>query len=202
MKIVLIGDSTVTDDAGWGKSFAARFNSDVEVLNYAVSGRSSKSWYEEKRLSAVLDEKPDYALIQFGHNDQPNKGPERETDPDTTYHDYLSLYVNEFRKAGVAPVIISSVARRTFDEHGIIYSTLTPWAESARTVAQELGVPFIDLHTSSMKYHNKIGREESMTFNLKEGDTTHLNAKGAGVIADLIIRELPESVPELTAFLR
>ena len=28
--VVLVGDSTVTDDAGWGRAFAARFNDSGE----------------------------------------------------------------------------------------------------------------------------------------------------------------------------
>jgi hypothetical protein len=41
LKIALIGDSTVTDAAGWGKAFAGRFEGNVNVINYAVGGRSS-----------------------------------------------------------------------------------------------------------------------------------------------------------------
>ena len=57
-----------------------------------------------------------------------------------------------------------------FDESGKIKSTLTPWAEAAKAVAAESKVPFIDLHAASINYHNKIGLETSMTFNLEEGD--------------------------------
>jgi lysophospholipase L1-like esterase len=149
VKIALIGDSTVTDDSGWGKAFASRFNNNVKVLNFAFNGRSSKSWYDENHLPKVLSAKPDYMLIQFGHNDQPGKGPERETDPATTYHDYLKMYIKEFRAIGAKPIIVSSVTRRNFDADGKIESSLTPWAKAAQMVAKELNAPFIDLHTSS-----------------------------------------------------
>lgn len=190
VKIALIGDSTVTDSVGWGKAFSSRFNSKVKVLNFAVGGRSSKSWYDEKRLAKVLKAKPDYVLIQFGHNGQPGKGPERETDPATTYRDYLKLYVKKFRKIETKSIIVSSVTRRTFDENNRMKSSLTPWAEAAKAVAIELNVPFIDLHTSSTKYHNQVGPAASMTFNPKKGDMTHFNQKGAKAITDLIINEL------------
>lgn len=197
MKIALIGDSTVTDDSGWGKAFASRFNNNVEVLNFAQNGRSAKSWYEENHLPAVLRAQPDYVLIQFGHNDQPGKGPARETDPATTYRDYLKRYIKAFRAIGAQPIIISSVARRNFDADGKIESSLTPWAEAAQAVAQELNVPFIDLHAASIKYHHQIGSAASMIFNLKEGDTTHLNQQGADAITDLIMSELKVVVSEL-----
>lgn len=200
--IAMIGDSTVADKAGWGKAFAGRFKKNVKVLNFAVGGRSSKSWYDEKRLPKVLTAKPGYVFIQFGHNDQPGKGPKRETDPATTYRDYLTLYVNEFRKIGAKPIIVSSVTRRRFENNGKIKSTLTPWAEAAKVVAKELKVPFVDLHAASMDYHNKIGQEASMTFNPKKGDTTHFNKKGAEAITDLIIKEIKIVATDLYAHLK
>ena len=202
MKIALIGDSTVTDTSGWGKAFAERFSSEVKVLNFAAGGRSSRSWHDEKRLPPVLAEKPDYVLIQFGHNDQPGKGPERETDPATSYRRYLRLYVDELRKVGARPILLSSVVRRIFDENGKIKSTLGPWAEAARAVAAERNAPFIDLHTASQELHNRMGPEASMTFNLAEGDTSHFNRKGAEAIADLIVARLGDAAPELADCLK
>jgi pectinesterase len=202
VKVALIGDSTVTDAAGWGKAFANRFGPEVQVRNFAMGGRSSKSWYNEKRLPAVLAMKPDYALIQFGHNDQPGKGPERETDPATTYRDYLRLYVNELRKVGCRPILVSSVVRRTFGTDGRIDSNLAPYAEAAKAVARELNVPFVDLHAASAAYHNRIGPDASMALNLKEGDRTHFNSKGAEAIADLILPELKAVAQDLCAHLR
>lgn len=188
MNIALVGDSTVTDEYGWGKVFSEKVKTGVNALNFAVCGRSSKSWYEEGRLPAVIKAAPVYVLIQFGHNDQPGKGPERETDPATSYRDYLKLYVHEFRDIGAKPILVSSVTRRTFNAGGKIESTLTPWAEATRAVAKELSAPFIDLHTASVNYHNQIGREASMTFNPTTEDTTHFNRKGANAMAALIIQ--------------
>ena len=202
IKIALVGDSTVADKSGWGRAFADRFNDQVTVLNFAVGGRSSKSWYDEGRLPEVLEAKPDYVLIQFGHNDQPGKGPERETDPATTYREYLKVYVEEFRSLGVEIFVISPVVRRNFDEDGKINSTLTPWAEAAKAVAADAEVPFIDLHAASTDYHNRIGREASMAFDPKQGDTTHLNQEGAEAITDLILGEIIPIAKNLAGYLK
>src|SRR5215472_9657896 len=78
IKIALVGDSTVNDEGGWGPGFRASFDAArVQVLNFALNGRSSKSFRNEKRWEPVLAAKPDYILIQFGHNDAPGKGPDR-----------------------------------------------------------------------------------------------------------------------------
>ena len=202
LKIALVGDSTVTDSVGWGKAFAAHFNEKVTVDNFAAGGRSSKSYLAEKRLPKVLESRPDYVFIQFGHNDQPGKGFERETDPKTTYKFYLRIFIYQFLKNDIKPILVSSVVRRKFDENGRIASTLTPWANAAKELAEEMKIPFIDLHTASMKYHNKIGPEESKTFNPKETDVTHFNDKGARAIAKLIIDELATEVLPLKAYLK
>jgi lysophospholipase L1-like esterase len=200
--VALVGDSTVTDEAGWGKAFADRFDDRVRVLNFAASGRSSKSWFDERRLPRALEAKPDYVLIQFGHNDQPGKGPHRETDPATTYRDSLKIYLKEFQAIGARPILVSSVTRRTFDDHGKIASTLTPWAEAARDVAREAGVPFIDLHAVSVAHHDGIGRDASMAFNLNPTDMTHFSRQGAEAVADLIVGELATVSPDLASYLK
>lgn len=75
IRFVLAGDPTVTDEAGWGKGFAELCSENVECINLAASGRSSRSDRTEGRWPKCLDAKPDYLLIQFGHNDQAGKGP-------------------------------------------------------------------------------------------------------------------------------
>lgn len=202
LTIALVGDSTVTDEVGWGRAFAGRFDDRVRVLNFAVGGRSSKSWFDERRLPQVLEAKPDYVLIQFGHNDQPGKGPDKETNPRTSYRDYLKTYLKEFRAIGARPILVSSVTRRTFDEDGKVKSTLTPWAEAARDVAREAGVPFVDLHTISVAHHDGIGRDASLAFNPEPADVTHFNQRGAEAIADLIVGELAAVSPDLASYLR
>ncbi|MCM8527009.1 MAG: rhamnogalacturonan acetylesterase, partial [Lentisphaeraceae bacterium] len=165
-------------------------------------GRSSKSWLAEKRLPKALASKPDYVFIQFGHNGQPGKGPARETIPATTYKDYLKIYIKEFKAIGAQPVIFSSVTRRKFAENGKINSSLTPWAQAAKEVAEEEGLPFIDLHSISIAYHNEIGREASMKFNPKSSDITHFNKVGGEIIARLIAKELGHELPEVAAYLK
>src|SRR5215207_6355960 len=128
VRIVLAGDSTVTDIAGWGRGFAKSMNDGVEVVNLARGGRSSKSFRDEGHWRQVLDAKPNYILIQFGHNDQPGKGPERETDPRTTFRANMARYVDEVRALGATPILVTSLVRRTFAERPptTLTSTLGP----------------------------------------------------------------------------
>ncbi len=205
IKIGLIGDSTVAEQSGWGPAFASRFNAHAEIINYAKNGATLQAL--SKKLDALVKLKPDYVLIQFGHNDQKRYDTK-------VYSDHLRSYAKRIQKAGGKPVIVSSVTRRSFDKNGKIVSNLvknekytykanlTAYAKAAETVARELKLPFIDLHAASIAHHNKIGREASMTYNFKEGDKTHFNKKGAEAITDLILEELKAAVPELAAYLK
>ena len=71
VKVVLVGDSTVNDEGGWGPGFRASFGPEIQIVNLALNGRSSKSFRDEGAWAKVLPEKPDFVLIQFGHNDVP-----------------------------------------------------------------------------------------------------------------------------------
>ncbi|MDA7916556.1 rhamnogalacturonan acetylesterase [Verrucomicrobia bacterium] len=201
VKIALIGDSTVTDEAGWGAAFAERFNKKAKVINFAKSGATMQSL--SKRVDDLVALKPDYVLIQFGHNDQKRYLPE-------TYRDHLLSYVERIRLAGGKPIIVSSVTRRNFDEKGKIVpatgsrlkAKLTLYAETARSVATELSLPFIDLYRISVDHHNQIGVEASMVYNPKDGDKTHFNDKGAQAVTDLILEEFKKVVPELVRCLK
>ncbi len=201
--IVLAGDSTVTDSAGWGKGFSNLLNEKAKCINLAAGGRSSKSFRAEGRWQKCLDLKPDFILIQFGHNDQPGKGEARETDPATTYPDFLRKYVNESRKIGAAPILVTSLTRRRFRDNGKIASTLGPYADAVKRVGK-LKVPVVDLHTRSIELCEQLGPKKCVEISYKQPkgglDRTHLNAKGAKLTAPLIIDELNKVAPEMSKF--
>src|SRR3979411_1426386 len=92
----------------------------ASVSTLAKNGRSSKSFRDEGLWAPALAAKPNYILIQFGHNDVAGKGPDRETDPATTYRENISRYVDEARGAGAEPVLVTSIVRRNFTLDGKI----------------------------------------------------------------------------------
>lgn len=205
-RVALAGDSTVTDRAGWGAAFAKLLGPNAECLNFAAGGQSSKSFRDTGNWKKVLDSKPAYILIQFGHNDMPGKGPKRETDPATTFPQNLTRFIEEARAIGAKPILVTSLARRVFDNNKI-RGELKPWADAATKVAAEQQVPLVDLFTRSVELHNKLGIAESDTFNppgkdAKTTDHTHLNAHGAEVIATIIAEELHKVAPDLAKLLK
>jgi alpha-L-fucosidase len=207
IRIVLAGDSTVTDANGWGAGFIKCLGENVECLNLARNGRSSKSYRNEGLWQNCLDAKPDYVLIQFGHNDQPGKGPDRETDL-PTYRGFMSQYVDEARAAGIKPVLVTSLGRRQWGDDGKIHSTLQPYVDVVKEISAEKHVPLVDLHARSIELYEQIGNEDCQELSplkdnadksSKEIDDTHLNAQGSELVGPIVFAELMKVVPELAS---
>ena len=207
IKIILVGDSTVNDGSGWGPGFKQYLAGKVICINLAANGRSSKSYLAEGRWQKALALKGDYYLIQFGHNDEPGKGPDRETDPATTYKQNMARYVDEARAIGARPVLVTSLTRRNFDPSGTgkLVPNLVPYVDAVKKLAAEKNVPLVDLHARSVELCEKLGPEQTAKFNpVANGkpDTTHLNPAGSVVFAGLVVQELQKAVPELAPYLR
>lgn len=205
LRIVLVGDSTVTDDAGWGAGFRKFAADGVEVINLAAGGRSSKSFLDEGHWAGALAKRGDYYLIQFGHNDEPGKGPARETDAKTTFRTFMARYVEEARGIGARPVLVTSLVRRIYNDDGTIRTTQTPYVEAVRALAAEMKVPLVDLHAVSLADAEHAGDEVWADLSPRgetgQVDRTHLNAKGSEVVGRMVAEGLSAAVPELRAYL-
>jgi lysophospholipase L1-like esterase len=212
VKIVLVGDSTVNAEGGWGKGFCALMTPNVTCINDALNGRSSKSFIDEGAWAKALADKGDYYLIQFGHNDMKGKGPERETDPETTFAATIRRYVRDARAIGAVPVVVTSLSRRNYKD-GKLVEDLNAYAAAARRVGSEENVTVIDLNAMSTKLlegmtqqqadqFDATGHEDQRAENKKSTlDRTHLNPKGQALfgrmVADTLVRTQVELGPDV-----
>jgi len=216
--VFLAGNSTVVDQdddpwASWGQMFPRFLKKGVAVSNHAESGLSLGSFLSSNRLKKVMSMmKPgDYLFIEFGHNDQKEKGP--DDGAFKSYSERMRLFVNEFRSKGGIPVIVSPANRRLFDENGKITNSLGDYPEAARKVAEELDVPFIDLNGMTKTMYEALGPEKSKSLFViypansfpwepKElNDNTHFNSYGAYQLAKCIIEGIRKNKPGLEKFL-
>lgn len=206
IRVVLVGDSTVAEQSGWGPGFRRLAKEGVEVVNLAANGRSSKSFIDEGLWSKALEARGRYYLIQFGHNDEPGKGPERETDPKTTYRGFMARYVDESRAIGATPILVTSLVRRIYNADGTIKTTQTAYVEAVRALAVEKQVALVDLHAISLADAENAGDDVWADLSPRDDkgdvDRTHLNAKGSDVVGRMVADALRQSVPELAAFFR
>jgi lysophospholipase L1-like esterase len=149
--IYSIGDSTMceydnakytlgtsTERRGWGMMFSQFIsNSNVTFVNKAISGRSSRDFYNDTTYNYwnwILNnlKSGDYVFIQFAHNDECYGGLSTEEAAaagiDTsktensgtygrgneaygTYQEYLGKYIDEARAKGANPVLIAPIVR-------------------------------------------------------------------------------------------
>jgi lysophospholipase L1-like esterase len=189
--IYLLGDSTVCDQPrepynSWGQMLTRFFNPGIAIANHAESGESLRSSLGAKRLDKVLSLiKPgDYLFIQYGHNDEKEKG--EGVGAFTTYKADLKKFVDSARQRGGTPVLITPVQRRTFDKDGKITNSHGDYPEAVRQVAKEENVPLIDLHAMSKPLYEAWGVERSKLA-FAPGDNTHHNNYGSYELAKCIV---------------
>ncbi|MEO5774315.1 MAG: rhamnogalacturonan acetylesterase [Sphingomicrobium sp.] len=184
--VFLMGDSTVTDQgrppfASWGQMLPVFFGPDVAVANDAKSGETMKSFLAEGRLNKVLSRmKPgDYALIQFGHNDQKTAWPQTYVSAASTYRAYLAAYIAEVRLRGATPILVTSPERGSFKD-GKVQPSLADYAKAVREVAAEQNVPLIDLNAESILLYEALGAEKTkLLFGAPAQEMTHHSPPGA-----------------------
>lgn len=205
VRVDLIGDSTQTDNAGYGRGFCANMTAAVDCVNMARGGASTKTFRTMGLWERSLATKPDYMLIQFGHNDMETKEHLERQVSMAEYEANLRRFVEEARAAGVKPVLVTPLSRREFGEDGKIHSDLLAHAETMKRVAAEVKVPVIDLQRDSIAYLDGIGEKEGNTLGITKKDVdgkmifdkTHLNWKGSYVFGRIVAVDLGKAVPGL-----
>jgi lysophospholipase L1-like esterase len=165
LQLILVGDSTMAPNTGYGDALCASFGDDVACLNKARGGRSTSSYRGEGLWDEILalvraSHLPSYVLIQFGHNDQPGK-PGRSTDLATEFPANLERYVAELRAAGGTPILVTPLVRRQFTDFKL-RNDLSAWADATRAVAARTQTLLLDLNRDSEAATNKLGPFESL----------------------------------------
>ncbi|MGA9667991.1 MAG: GDSL-type esterase/lipase family protein, partial [Terracidiphilus sp.] len=209
MRIDLIGDSTQTNNAGYGRGFCANLTSRVDCVNMAHGGASTKTFRVDGLWARSLATKPDYMLIQFGHNDMESKDHDQRQTTMTQYEGNLRDFVTEARAAHIRPVLVTPLTRRYFGEDGKIHSDLLAHAETMKRVAQSMHVPLIDLQAESIEYLDKIGPAAGDKLGITKKDSqgrtipdkTHLNWQGSYVFGRIVAVDLGKAVPDLATYI-
>lgn len=214
--LYLIGDSTVRIGGkpegfiGWGERIKPFFDPEkINVVNKAIGGRSSRTYYTEGRWQAVENElkKGDFVIIQFGHNgvgrvgDPANKhravakGTGPETEPDElsdgtveqvhTFGWYMTQYVTGAKAKGATVIICSPIPHKNNWEHGRDFADVAKWDKE---VAKKNGALFLDLTIVITDAYKDIGKEKVDTFFADKG--THTNDEGAKLNARCVVSGL------------
>jgi lysophospholipase L1-like esterase len=213
--LFLVGDSTVKSGGtkgmfGWGERIAGFFDTrKINVVNSAIGGRSSRTYFTEGRWDKVLAQvkRGDFVVIQFGHNDggrigdpamknrasAPGIGAEtvEDTRPDGTKEQvhsfgwYMAKYVADAKAKGATVIVASPVPHRDRWQEGRDFANFAEWDAQ---VAQANGAQFIDLTMLVSDAYRQVGAAKVDTFFADA--RTHTNTTGAEFNAARVVAGL------------
>lgn len=207
----LVGDSTMSDkpelaypERGWGQLLPAFMLPQLNIVNHAANGRSTRRFISEGRWQLLLSDlrAGDYVLIQFGHNDQKQDDPLRFAAADGDYQVFLHRFVRDIKARSATPMLASSICRRNFSAEGKLQRDLADYALAAAKVAAAEQIAFFDLQQRSCDFIEQQGPTNSQPYFIQvpaglyakfpEGkiDNTHLTLQGASKIAQFFVRDL------------
>jgi len=212
MRILCLGDSIMQyndfasyPQTGWVQELKRFFPEDWDWLDFARNGRSTKSFIAEGRFDLVMAEAEagDFALIQFGHNDEKEADSTRYTSPqkDGAFRKNLAYFVRSLKEKGVLPVLMTPMARRMF-ENGHIKNSHGEYPQAIIETAKEENVPCIDMNALTMAFLDKTGEADSRRFymnfdaglypNFPEGkaDNSHLRPDGANAFSTIAAAQI------------
>ncbi len=225
--VFVVGDSTVKNHGageGWGDHMAPFFDgARIQVLNWAMGGRSTRSFIDEGRWTRVLAQMKagDIVIVQFGHNDQSeitmdrgtliSNGSEAETvfsDRDGsrvsvgTFGTYVRQYVADARARGATVILCTPVPRNWWLDDGRFNNVMAEHSALVRGLGKELGVPVIDLNAPLSARYAGMGRRAVSSQWYTVGDNTHTNADGARVNAAAVIDGIRGLTTPLKGYLK
>lgn len=210
--LFLVGDSTVKSGGqngaiGWGERIAPFFDTRrINVVNAAIGGRSSRTFYTEGRWDKVMAQlkRGDFVIIQFGHNDggrigdpamknrasAPGIGPEtvEDTRPDGSKEQvhsfgwYMAKYVADAKAKGATVILASPIPHRDKWQEGRDFATFADWDKQ---VAGNGGALFMDLTVLVTDGYKQIGAGKVDTF--FSDARTHTNTQGADFNAERVV---------------
>ena len=220
----IIGDSTVSSFAdnyyypryGWGTQIDKYLDGTYEVKNIALSGRSSKSYVndkEYKELTAGMKQ-GDYLLIGFGHNDEKAEA-DRYTDPNGDYKTAGSFanslyenYIKPAQAAGTTVILCTPIVRRTATAEwsdSNLHITKDSgdfkggdYAQSIRNLGKELNIPVVDMTKMTKELYDTLGPDETVNIHAWTSskatsvDNTHTNIYGGTYNAYLVTKTIKE----------
>lgn len=175
---------------GWGQMLKNYIPDNLYVHNFATAGQYAKGFLESGQFASIenLMQAGDYFIFGFGINDQ-------EHSNETEFAAAMTEMVQKTKAKGGVPIIFTTEGRLAdFDENGLIYTPDIWFKKTAKKIAADENIHYIDLHNLSSAYFNAIGRDNTAKLYWVnwsgELDTLHANREGAGHIARLAAEDL------------
>jgi lysophospholipase L1-like esterase len=223
LRIVAFGDSTTAPRKTVKQVYADRLAEllprqgvAVEVINAGVPGNTTE--HARRRFDCdVLAKAPDLVILQFGINDSavdvwrnpPAVDPRVSKD---RYAKNLLHFVRTLKARQVRVVLMTANPLRWVANTKRLYgkppydpgdqdgfeATLPPYRQATRKIAEEEGVPLVDVFDAFVRYGKQKGR--SVDDLLLDG--MHPNDRGHRIVAELLTEQIVEIVEPQPAAVR
>ena len=238
-KLYIVGDSTLSkfNDTsyyypryGYGTMLYNYLDTTkLDIVNLALSGRSSKSFLLEDNYKVLKDsiKEGDFLLIGFGHNNEKADDVARFTSANLPIDDESSFmyslneyYIKLAKSVGATPILCTPIVRLSLnkDYNGtVIHETVHgDYRKNILDLGEMFDVTAIDLTTPTKELFNNLSVEEASLHhaitagkvvdgkvepNLKSVDKAHLNIYGAKYVAYLVASSLKNSNNPLKEYL-
>jgi len=210
---------------GWG-DFIGQFldSSKVKVENHALGGTSSRTYQNLGLWDSIYNKlnKGDYLLIQFGHNDDGPindnfrargtiKGIGNETEEIdnilTGVHEivhsygwYIEKIVKNAKAKDAIPIMFSPIPRNDWKD-GKVPRNNESYGLWAKQIAERNNVTFIDLNDKMSLKMEALGEDNVTETYFYKRDHTHTSAKGAVMVASIIIDALKQTSNSLKNYI-
>ncbi len=230
-RLWVVGDSTLSsfEDRyfypryGYGTMLQAYLDDAVQVINLALSGRSSKSFREEPEYQTLLKgmKDGDFLLIGFGHNDEKTEEG-RFTDANGDYRragsfaaSLYEYYIKPAFDKGCQPILATPIVRRTGSGQWELQKLHVTedageykggdYPEAVRRLSGDLlagegkRVPVVDMTAITKAFYEELGPENTIYLhawpsdNALSVDNTHTNIWGGRVNAYLVMSEIEKA---------
>ena len=236
--LYIVGDSTLSkfNDAtyyypryGYGTQLF-NYIENLNIVNLALSGRSSKSFLEEENYKILVDSinEGDYLLIGFGHNNEKSDDFMRFTsanksidDKESFHYSLYNYYIKVALEKKAIPIICTPIVRLDLNNDFSGYSGhITPngdYRQSIIDLANMINIDYVDLTTLTKNLFLNIGVKDSCLHHaitaadvvdgkvvprLSSVDKAHLNVYGAKYVAYFVASELKKTNNSINNYLK
>jgi rhamnogalacturonan acetylesterase len=219
--LYLAGDSTMArasdNTDGWGQYIGKYVN--IAVVNKAIGGRSSRSYWNEGRFQEVagLVKAGDIVVIEFGHNDggsptnkdngrsvcggQGTETCKSDKTGETVYtFPFYIIQASKLMLAKQATVILSSQTPNNLWEGGSFIPgapRFVGYQKVAKDALASSSVTFVDHFEAVARMMKRLGG--SATNALFPNDHTHTSPYGADLVSQAFAQAIAESLNGTTS---
>ena len=183
-------DMTESSAVGWGQVLG-EFLPGVEVINRGISGVTSKALLSGGDWADIIGNagRGSYMMIQLGHHEYDETNGQTYSSLDQ-FEKNLLQFAEEAKKAKVKLILLTPTTKRFFYDSQY-YPRHGAYAEGVRRVAQQQGLPLVDVEAESRALVEAAGELGSQVYFAGDSEIL-LSETGARAVAEIIAASVKE----------